>query len=307
MIQGITNDFFVGSPGSGKTLLSIYDYVLPALIRGELVYSSTWINWSGDNLKLFSPDDFRSLIPKFQNCLLFLDEVQRVLEPREWDSENGDIRALFQLHRHRHINIVGTTQDPSLIAKSALIVIDNFIYTEKVNHNFLTRLIYGSSSIPLRYHYLNRQQLRSVFNFFDMGQDIPVLDSPQRSFKKIKSLLRYDLDEMKSEYYHYYCPLCASRHDMIDGHYEKVVYPDVGPVDVWVGKPISKSLDPYTLDIPKCPKHPTESLQIRESLMYDTDYEVKSEAQSDIIWKAFKRVKVDKLVESRSSIGFNNK
>lgn len=279
-IVGNTNDFFVGVPGSGKTLLAVYDYILPALIAGEQVYSSTWINWNLPNLHFVSADDFRSRIPEFVNCVLFLDEIQRILEPREWDSENGDIRALFQLHRHRHLSIVGTTQDPSLIAKSALIVVDNFIYTEKISHSLFSRLFYGSSSLPLQYHYLNRNQLRSVFNFFDMGQELPILDFSRRKFISPKSLYRYDLDDFKLEYYHYYCPLCASRQL----------------------KPISIETDPFQLPIPNCPKHPNQPLQIRESAMYDTDYELPPSDSSEVIWKPFRKVKVERLVESRSSL-----
>jgi len=278
MIEGTTNDFFVGAPGSGKTLLAVYDYVLPALLRGELVYSTTWINWNGFNLKYFTADDFQDNISNFQNCLVFFDEVQRVLEPRDWDSESGAIRAFFQLHRHRHVNIIGTTQDISLIAKSALIVVDNFIYTEKVDHSLLSRLLYGSSSIPLCYHYLTRQQLRSVFNFFDMGQDVPVLERPIRSYMRLKSLLRRDLDDLKVELYHYYCSLCASRQS----------------------PSISKDVDPFNSPVPFCPKHLNQPLEIRVSAMYDTDFEVQSSSSPDVIWKAYRRVKVDKLVESRS-------
>jgi len=93
----------------------------------------------------------------------------------------------------------------------------------------------------------------------------------------MKSLLRRDLDDLKVELYHYYCPLCASRQS----------------------PSIPRDVDPFNSPVLFCPKHLSQPLEIRVSAMYDTDFEVQSSSSPDVIWKAYKRVKVDKLVESR--------
>ena len=298
-INGTTNDFFIGLPGSGKTLMAVYDYVLPHLLAGEQVWSDTWLNWSGDNLHYFSADDFRSLSTKLRNCLIFFDEVQRILEPRDWDSEDGNIRAFFQLHRHRHLSIVGTTQDISLVAKSALITVDNFIYTEKTQSSFLSRLLFGKH-IPVSYQVLSLRELKSVLNFFDIGQDTGdnlVNSFQRRSFRFNKHLVRSDLNSFKSELYHFYCPVCASRQNVINGSFLTELDLNDKPYKVWSGSPIPKDWSIGKIQEKKyyCPRHKDIVLDIRPSLMYDTEYELIL-TPPNLIWKPYFKEKAERVV-----------
>jgi len=162
MIEGNRFKMYLGLPGAGKTLGMVEEEVLPHLLNGEQVYSNFWINWKGDNLHFFTRFDE---ILHVTNCVVAIDEIGRFLDPRNWEKETGEIRRWFQLHRHNHIDVFGTTQDISLIAKSALIVVDEFIYCEQFLNGWLAKAVMAKlhlNYVCVRYEKMSFSELKAM-------------------------------------------------------------------------------------------------------------------------------------------------
>jgi len=272
MIEGSACGIYVGLPGSGKTLRTIEERALPALVEGLEVYSNTWINWTGKNLHYYRNEDFEELCPTLRNCVLIMDEIQRVMEPRQWEAESGNIRAFFQLHRHRHVDIYGTAQDISLIAKSALIVVDSWELVEKFEPawwmKWIMKYIYKSDFIRISSTIMTYGQLKKISNGWEID-DVDELNDLGQSINctktnyKITELIHHELDETKEELYHYYCDKSAGRQ----------------------GEKISKTSRIDDILIQYCPKHQEEVLSIKESAIYDTEFELDL-PEKKITWQA---------------------
>lgn len=82
-LEGSKCSIRLGLPGSGKTLSQIEEDILNCLLDGEEVWSNTWINYIGPNLHYYRNEDFEELAPTLRNCVIVMDEIQRVLEPRQ--------------------------------------------------------------------------------------------------------------------------------------------------------------------------------------------------------------------------------
>lgn len=262
MIEGSTFSIRLGLPGSGKSLGLVEEDLLPHLLAGEEVWCNFWINWKGiwtideehpegyyyQNLHFFTTDEFEELVPKLRNCVLVMDEIGQVLEPRAWEQESGNIRRFFQLHRHHHVDIYGTTQDISLVAKSAWIVVDEWIMCYKLPKNPLEKLIefiLKNDKIKIGYQAMTYQEIKKMSygweNSIDneeskLGGEIRI-----KKYDKIK-LIHRELNENKVELKHYFCEKCAGRQEKTDNL--------------------------------KCIKHKDENLIEIESGMYDSDYDL---------------------------------
>lgn len=133
-INGEVCEVSLGLPGQGKTLSQTENIVIPSLLDGIDVYVNYWINCNLENYHYFR--DFEE-IKDVRNCIVVFDELCHVLDPRHWDAGVSGQR-FFQLHRHRHVDIIGNTQHVSLIAKTALIEVSRFVMCEKIlNGSFI--------------------------------------------------------------------------------------------------------------------------------------------------------------------------
>jgi len=278
MVNGEVFEIRLGLPGSGKTLTMTELIVLPALIEGLDVYCNYWINWSLPNYHYF--EDFDEIIG-VRNCVVVFDEIQTVLDPRAWDKESSEVRRFFQQHRKHHVDIYGTTQHLSLIAKSALIIIDKFIMCEKkYNDGFLANI-----KLPFVIVQETEMMLSEIkqeddgfhFNFNNSSDDVFDVDMSMGVSKvhwfRNNKLLHYELDDNKSEFFYYQCSKCGySVHD------------------------IPKTLEFETIvnEASFCPKHKTQTLSVLDSPMYDTNYLVKPVIKSHM-WKAFKKCACGRL------------
>jgi len=257
MIEGSIFSIRLGLPGSGKSLGLVEEDLLPHLLAGEEIYCNFWINWKGikqadgtykQNLHFFNNEDFEELVPNLRNCVLVMDEIGQVLEPRSWEQESGNIRRFFQLHRHHHVDIYGTTQDISLVAKSAWIVVDEWIMCYKLKPNMLFKLWFyltNKDIIQIGYQEMTYQEIKKMS--YGWENSIDNEESKIGGYIRIvnydkKKLLHKELDEYKEELRHYYCPKCAGRQE-------------------------------ETKDL-KCPKHKEIDLEEIQSGIYDSDYDL---------------------------------
>lgn len=264
--SGIDGSVFcirLGLPGSGKSLGLVEEDLLPHLIRGEEVWCNFWINWKGvwtidkdhpqgyyrQNLHFFATDEFESLVPTLRNCVLIMDEIGQVMEPRAWEQESGNVRRFFQLHRHHHVDIYGTTQDISLVAKSAWIVVDEFILCEKLRKSWMSFFldkILKRQTFKIAYQDMTYQELKKMsygWEQYDSQGEIKLGGKPRKIRYESKKLEHKELNDNKVELRHLKCPKCASRqkNEMKDGY---------------------------------CPKHRSERLITINSGIYDSDYDL---------------------------------
>jgi len=257
MIEGSIFSIRLGLPGSGKSLGLVEEDLLPHLLSGEEVYCNFWINWKGikqtdgtykQNLHFFNVDEFEELVPTLRNCVLVMDEIGQVLEPRAWENESGAIRRFFQLHRHHHVDIYGTTQDISLVAKSAWIVVDEWIMCHKQPSGILNSLIdwlLKRKSFKVGYQDMTYQEIRKLLYGWENSIDEPdngLGGSIRNVTYVIEKLEHHEIDENKIELRHYYCSKCVGRQD--------------------------KTEDGY------CAKHKDIKLEVKNSGIYDSDYDL---------------------------------
>jgi len=231
--------------------------LLPHLLAGEEVYCNFWINWKGikqengtykQNLHLFNAEDFEELVPNLQNCVLVMDEIGQVLEPRAWEQESGNIRRFFQLHRHHHVDIYGTTQDISLVAKSAWIVVDEWIMCHNLGNNLIDNAInwlLKRETIKIGYQDMTYQEIRKLTygweNFIDNPETGIGGELRKRKYD-LEKLYHFELNENKEEKEHWYCEQCCGRQTPNkDG---------------------------------ECPKHQGIKLIQKYSGLYDSDYDI---------------------------------
>lgn len=272
----------LGLPGSGKSLGLVEEDLLPHLLQGEEVYSNFWINWNGPNLHFFN--DISEVLD-LRNAVIAFDEIGQVLDPRSWEQESSDVRRFFQLHRHRHLTILGTTQDISLVAKSARILVSEWILCENNDDSPLVKWIFekiGLGRVRVKYQEISFNELQQLQK--GIGAK-PILDEPDPSDSfsenidfddfefevkarnvsfSYKKLLHKELNAFKTEMFHYYCPDCCSR--QLD--------------------PIPYDVDPNTLKVETCPKHKNTILKIKPTGLFDTDYDIEVSTH-DVEWRPF--------------------
>lgn len=253
----------LGLPGSGKTLDQTEQDVLYHLLNGEEVYSCYWLNWNKENLKYFS--EFEE-VENLRNCVVVFDEIGQILPAREWEKEGLRVQLFFQLHRHRHIDIIGNTQDVSLVAKTVGIVASEWVLCEKDNKgilNWLIKLLLGVNYIMIRKTSITYQGLKKMANGWELNQTIDNPNKSKRKWYDVKKLNHKELNEFKIELVHRYCPKCAMRQG------EQILKADTLIVCDYNAKNKRYSLK----EIEYCPKHHGQELLIRESGIYDTDHE----------------------------------
>jgi len=261
-ISGINCVMRLGLPGSGKTLDQTEKDVLFHLLNGEEVWSCYWINWNGDNLHYFS--EFEE-VENLRNVVVVFDEIGQILPAREWEKEGLRVQLFFQLHRHRHVDIIGNTQDVSLVAKTVGIVANSWILCEKANIGILDFLLglLDLKSIMIRKTEMTYQGLKKMANGWEVNQTISSPEKSKLKWYSVEKISHKELEEFKVEIVHRYCPKCAMRQG------EQILKEDTASVCDYDTKKRR-----YTLKFKEiCPKHQDTQLEIRESGIYDTDHE----------------------------------
>lgn len=258
----------LGKTGSGKTTLQNEVNVLPLLLDGQEVYCCYWLNYNGDNLHYFRPKDFKA-VSRLRNCVIVFDEVRRSFEPRDFKNESEEFRSFVELQRHRHNEIIANTQDISLVSKTIGIQTHYWSQVDLIKQSFLMRFIdkvFQREKIIIMEDYLTYQELKKMSMGYELGEDV-ALEAEWKAFKFTREhLLHRELDEFKLELVHRYCPKCKSRQGA------QILKEDTDKVCSFrVDENGRKHF--FLLEEEFCPKHSKIPLQIRESGMFDSDYE----------------------------------
>jgi len=265
----------LGLPGSGKSLDQTHSEVLEHLMNGEEVWSCYWINWAGDNWHYFQPRDFDA-IKNLRNCVIVFDEVAQMWEPRDWESENSEVRAFFQLHRHRHNDIYFNTQDVSLVSKTVGIIASEWIKYYKVEPDWIRKLLKPKVKISMEIHHMTYQEMKKEAFGWELGDLVVERGDTELIDYKEEDLVRRDLNDLKVEIVHRYCPVCCARQGGIIKKEETEKYVD------W-----DKKKGYYLKKKEYCPKHKTQELEIRETGLYDTDYEPETKQKDYTMAKVY--------------------
>jgi hypothetical protein len=308
-INGEVFDMYLGTVGAGKTLIMNERCVLPSLLNGEDVFSSYWVNWKHQNYNYFS--DF-SDVSNVDNCVVAFDEVGHILDKRSWDKEGDDVRIFFMYHRHNFVDIFANTQHYDLIAKTALMQVDRFFMCDKLfKHGSIVDTIFlNFPLLVIKVHQMTKSDIqlldKPVFKKFSYSEDGESQQEEDPPFQSIntdteffwkKKLTHRELDKHKIELVHSYCPQCQHRQgeQILARHTKDVCYFD-DKKDMYI----------QGADLGKCPKHKSQSLEIRESTMYDSHYKPVQKEQ-DIIWKPFVKGDPNRLVPYRGILSSKDK
>lgn len=290
----------LGKTGSGKSLLCTEFWTLPALIDGEEVYTCLWINWKLPNWHFFKPRDFNA-IKNLRNCVIIFDEYRQSFDPRNYAGESEEVRAFFELHRHRHNDIRGNTQDVSLVAKTIGIQAHEWSQVERLDNTWFENLldwIRNETNIRIRQDYLTFQELKKMANGWELGEDVAINADWEIHKFDTNYLIHHELDDFKQELIHSYCPKCKMRQGFKTGKKIKVkrVNEEIGKleeieIDEIKNQIKSEETEQYCIKIIDnyaknlyhyewiedhfCCKenHADIPLEIRFSGMFDTDYE----------------------------------
>jgi len=291
--KNLDGDIFtirLGLPGEGKSLAQTEDDVIPLLIEGLDVYCTYWINWNQPNLHLFT--EFEE-VKYVRNCVVVFDEIGSILDPRNWEAEDSGVRTFFQQHRHRAVDIIANTQHLSLIAKSALIEVKNFIMCTRTWQGWLLHSLWPNFPwVVIKQEFLNLQDLKRLDNQTystekpenESTENLYTVSNHTTEWYKKKNLYHRELDEFKLELVHTFCRKCKCRQGQTIPK-EKTY--DYAFFDV--------DADTYTakdeINLGFCPKHKDEKLIIVESSMYDTRYEVLPVAKKVVFRPFYKTLK----------------
>lgn len=274
----------LGLTGSGKSLNQTEEPVLAALLNNEVVYCSYWINWNGDNYHYFN--EFNE-VKNLRNCVVVFDEVTDFFDPREWEAEGSEVRRWFRLHRHRHLDIYANTQDISLVAKTIGTLAHNWLWCKENNDSWLMAWIlkqFKITRIGIKIAPMTYQELKKMANGWDLGEKVEEVGGFQAIYYNHKKILHHELDDHKIELVHRYCPICEMRQDGITK--EELELGKEAALKIWTKK---RSQIPkeetkkwvkqdnkgiyHLIEEEFCQRHTTTPLEIRETGLYDTDYE----------------------------------
>lgn len=294
---GLSIICYLGLTGSGKSLSAVENHILPALVRGLTVYSNTWINWKGDNLKLFSSwEDLHNV----RNALIFIDEVGDYLDPLSYKDFSKEDKNVIRYHRKRGNSLVITAQDVSDIAKQLRVKTHKFFLCEANPDNdfvkWFLKNILGYERVCFKTLMLTFKDLKKL----SIGVGSPAVDKqnsdddddnsfsedisdiretlstskevpkPEDLRYKVSKLLHNELNDYKKNYFAYWCDECRAY---------KIYTNDSSALPL------------------KCPSHPDLDMVVKPLAMYDTNAELEIK-KDDTIIKTFKYVNKKVLVQS---------
>ncbi len=319
--EGAVCEVGLGLPGSGKSLYQVEKQLLPHIIKNEVVYSTQWINCKLPTIHYFN--NIESVLD-VRNAVFGIDEVGQILPARQWSNETLDIQKFFQLHRHRHNDIYCNTQDVSLVAKTIGIVATNWIRLKKIERGYFLRLIEKHTkkkAISFNFQELPFAMIKKIASgeIDDTPKDVDDLsipvdnynayddfyfggDTPDKLSDKwdtlrfsFDALYHDELNDIKAELVHYYCPECKSRQGQFIPIEETKRY--ARQVDKHLYEPIYKV---------NCVKHGC-LLDLRKSFMFDSYYEPEVEEKEIVFKPYFKATKWANYVGSLSPEQLNLK
>lgn len=238
---------YLGLPRNGKTLWIIENEILPLLRKGEEVWSSTWINWNGNNIHYF--DDAEQVL-KVRNATVFFDEIAHYIDPRAYEQESLEIRKWLQLHGHYRNNLIFDTQDISLVAKSVRILVSRWFVMEKLFiHNYFGCIAVCRTETTLRNVNMREKGLFVGATYDDDGEIIRedgdkeisrwLITTPQK-------LRHMELKKYKLKKECYFCPECGSNY--LESHacprHGNILVPVPAPMyDTYIDPPIPEKPD----------------------------------------------------------------
>lgn len=265
----------LGKTGSGKSILCVYEWIVPALLDGEDVWTNLWINWAGldaerQNYHYFQSRDWETIL-KIRNAVIVFDEYRQSLDPRRYDDETEEQRAFFELHRHYHNDIRGNTQDVSLVAKTVGIQAHEWSQVEQLDPTWLQKIwdwFTGTEAIRIKRDYLTFQELKKMANGWELGEDVAI-DAEWSTHKFTnEQLICHELDEYKQELIHRYCPKCRMRTG------EQIKKEDTDKLAERIENKKGKTIKWILRKDEYCnrPNHKDIKLELKETGMFDSDY-----------------------------------
>lgn len=200
-----------GLPGEGKSLIGA-QRIMEALMSGYIVYSNMWINWDNEKAeklglrgRIYYYKDFDEIL-HIKNCLLFCDEIAIPLDSRRWENESPELRKFIMQHRHRHVEILVNTQMPNQVALTVRNVVSLWIECRTIKKNFYGWRIIRKAQVP-------REEFKSESPKALAENILGIILNRELEFFNEKRFLRPELDPIKCELEHDYCPKCRQRQD----------------------------------------------------------------------------------------------
>lgn len=297
----------LGKTGSGKSLICTEEWTVPALIDGEEVWTCLWINWKGENWHFFKPRDFNA-IKDVRNAVVIFDEYRQSFDPRRYQDETEEVRAFFELHRHRHNDIRGNTQSANLVALTIAQQAHEWSQVERLEPtwwNIITDHLIGKEYIRIKQDFLTFAELKKMSNGWELGEDVAIDAEWVIKKYEVTALIHRELNDKKQELIHAYCPKCKMR----QGFFESLAGKDIlttqikaEDTDRYAKLEIRGKSWNYSWKEPRyCCRtnHADVLLEIKESGMFDTDYEpiVKEEEYKIIKMQTCKTCGKDHLIK----------
>lgn len=238
----------------GKTMLMTYLHAIPALVSGVKVVSDYKLNWKGDNISYFNPEEFDELCMTWRNCIVLIDEIGAILDSREFKDEGSNTRKFFSYHRKHHVELICSTQHVSLVAKTAKnLITDWYICSDATKSSILINWI--SKFIRFKGVILKTEKVSLEYlaqETGDLSPETPIIFGTREKgmmyWLRDNMLVRNDLNEMKAELTYSGCKDCNTRFTEIDKE--------------------------DTKNDTVCPLCLTENIGEITAIMYDTDYEL---------------------------------
>jgi hypothetical protein len=285
---------YLGLRGAGKTLSAIHQEVLPRYLKGDKIFSTSFINLKGvDYETVQTPKDCLNL----RNCVLVIDELGDFVDAYDWANISQDFRRFLRLSRKRKVDIITTAQDISYIAKPLRVLFSDWVYCEnatpvglgakilswlglfrvkikqqELTANELVRLQKGVGNNPLKDEEDEDEDLE--LNDFDFADEDLERKVETIEYSK-KDLIREDLEQFKIYNYQEYCPVCDVGYDYIDKEKEESL------IDYNKKQKYFFKKDRF------CQIHQAQKLEVRQTGIYDTDFEIPVPLVPDLIFKAY--------------------
>lgn len=260
---------YIANVGMGKTMIMTYNHAIPALEAGCKVISDYKINWKGNNLSYFTPEEFDEVCMSWRNCLVLIDEIGVILDSRQFKEEGSNTRRFFSYHRKHHVEIITSTQHISQVAKTSKNLVSDWYICSQILESEFQKIIlniFGFKGIVIKTERVELQDLADERNVLD--PEAPILFGKPEQAKTYwlseKKLIRDDLEIKKEEIKYTGCIRCRIR---------------------FTDKDIKD-----TNNYKKCPLCMTETIGDITAIMYDTDYELPDKTNTNKKVTFLKRV-----------------
>jgi len=242
-------------------MIMTYLHAIPALEAGVKVVSDYRLNWQGQNLSYFTPEEFDEVCMTWRNCVVLIDEIGAILDSRQFKEEGSNTRKFFSYHRKHHVEIVSSTQHISQVAKTSKNLVSDWYICSDVSKGSLAFQILLKiimfKGVVIKTQRVELQELADEKQTLDPEAPL-ILGTPEKGktyWLNMHKLIREDLDEIKEEKTYTGCLLCKTR------------FTDKDLKD--------------TKDNTICPLCMTNTIGPITSIMYDTDYELPDKTEPD--------------------------